>query len=97
MSTPCVNYKLYAEAICKIKNIAAYQIALVSGITHIAEVERIDKNNDSNKYILFFKQNTAVAIHKSGLEKKKVQASPAPRYSSYELISMSKNMDDLWI
>lgn len=80
----------------KIKYIAAYQVAPVSGITHIAEVERIDKYKDTNKYILYFKPNTTVEIHKIGLGKKKGQAPQAPRYSSYELISKAKNLDDLW-
>ena len=47
----------------KIKYIAAYQVAPVSGITHIAEVERIDKYKDTNKYILYFKPNSSVEIH----------------------------------
>lgn len=55
----------------KIKYIAAYQVAPVSGITHIAEVERIDKYKDTNKYILYFKPNTTVEINKIGLGNRK--------------------------
>lgn len=35
-------------------------------------------------------------IKKIGLGKKKGQAPQAPRYSSYELISKAKTLDDLW-
>ena len=80
----------------KIKYIAAYQVAPISGITHIAQVECIDKYKDTNKYILYFKPNTTTQINKIGLGKKKGQAPQAPRYSSYERISKAKNLDDLW-
>ena len=56
----------------KIKYIAAHQVAPVSGITHIAEVERIDKYKDTNKYILCFKTQPLKSI-KSVLEKRKAK------------------------
>ena len=39
----------------KIKYIAAYQIAPISAVTHVAEVQEIKPYEDSGKYILFFK------------------------------------------
>lgn len=80
----------------KIKYIAAYQVSPVSGITHIAEVDRIEKYKDTNKYIVYFRPNTTEEIGKIGLGKMKGQAPQAPRYSSYRLISKAKNLDDLW-
>ena len=80
----------------KIKYIDAYQVAPVSGITHIAEVERIDKYKDTNKYMLYFKSHTTVEIHKIGLGKKKCQVTNGSGYSSYEQNSKAKNLDDLW-
>ena len=80
----------------KIKYIAAYQVAPVSGITHIAEVERIEKYKDTNKYIVYFKPNTTQKLNKIGLGKKKGQAPQGPRYSSYDLITKATNLDDLW-
>ena len=38
----------------KIKYIAAYRTAPVSAITHVAEVDRIERYKDTNKYILYF-------------------------------------------
>ncbi len=80
----------------KIKYIAAYQVAPVSGITHIAEVENIQKYKDTNKYIVYFKLGTTKKISKIGLGSKKGQAPQAPRYSSYKAIMKAKNLDDLW-
>lgn len=80
----------------KLKYIAAYQVAPVSGITHIAEIDRIEKYNDTNKYIIYFKNNTLQEINKIGLGKKKGQAPQAPRYSSYKEIMRAKSIDDLW-
>ena len=80
----------------KIKYIAAYQVAPVSGITHIAEVDRIEKYKDTNKYIVFFKNETTKKISKISLGKKKGMAPQAPRYSSHETILTAKTLDDLW-
>ena len=78
--------RISGAMIDKIKYIAAYQVAPVSGITHIAEVDRIEKYNDMNKYIVYFKDGTTQKISKVGLGGKKGQAPQAPRYSSYKEI-----------
>ena len=88
--------RISGAMIDKIKFIAAYQVAPVSGITHIAEVDRIEKYNETNKYILFFKSGTTQKITKVGLGSKKGQAPQAPRYSSYKAIMLAKSVDDLW-
>ena len=80
----------------KIKYIAAYQVAPISGITYIAEIDRVEKYKDTNKYIVYFKPNTAKSINKIGLGIKKGTAPQAPRYSSFKLISKAKTLDDLW-
>ena len=88
--------RISGAMIDKIKYIAAYQVAPVSGITHIAEVDRIEKYNDMNKYIVYFKDGTTQKISKVGLGGKKGQAPQAPRYSSYKAIMSAKSVDDLW-
>lgn len=88
--------RISSAMIDKIKYIAAYQVAPVSGITHIAEVDRIEKYKDTNKYIVFFKTDTAKKINKISLGKKKGMAPQAPRYSSCKTILKAKTLDDLW-
>jgi len=81
----------------KIKYIAAYQVAPVSGITHTAEVDRIEKYKDTNKYILYFKKGTMKEITKVPLTGGKTGKAPqAPRYSSYCKILSAKSLNDLW-
>ena len=87
--------RISGAMIDKIKYIAAYQVAPVSGITYIAEVDRIEKYKDTNKYIVFFKSGTAKKINKVALGKKKL-APQAPRYSCYNTIVGAKTLDDLW-
>ncbi len=88
--------RISGAMIDKIKYIAAYQVAPVSGITHIAEIDRIEKYNDTNKYIVYFRDGSTQKISKVGLGGKRGQAPQAPRYSSYKAIMSAKTVDDLW-
>ena len=66
----------------RVKYIAAYQVAPVSAITHYAEISSIEKWNDTNKYILYFK-GSANQIEPIKLDgDKKGLAPQAPRYIS---------------
>ena len=87
--------RISGAMIDKIKHIAAYQVAPISGITYIADVDRIEKYKDTNKYIVFFKSGTVKKLNKVALGKKKL-APQAPRYSSYKAIAIAKTLDDLW-
>ena len=87
--------RISGAMIDKIKHIAAYQVAPVSGITYIADVDRIEKYKDTNKYIVFFKPGTVKKLNKVALGKKKL-APQAPRYSSCKAIATAKTLDDLW-
>lgn len=87
--------RISGAMIDKIKHIAAYQVAPVSGITYIADVDRIEKYKDTNKYIVFFKSGTVKRLNKVALGKKKL-APQAPRYSSYNAVLSAHTLDDLW-
>lgn len=87
--------RISGAMIDKIKHIAAYQVAPVSGITYIADVDRIEKYKDTNKYIVFFKSGTVKKLNKVALGKKKL-APQAPRYSSYNAVLSAHTLDDLW-
>ena len=88
--------RISGAMIDKIKYIAAYQVSPISGITYVAEVDRIEKYKDTNKYMVLFKSGTVKKINKVGLGQKKGLAPQAPRYSSYKTIISAKSIDDLW-
>jgi hypothetical protein len=88
--------RISAAMLNKIKYIAAYQVAPISAITHVAEVDRIEKYKDSDKYILYFK-NEAKQITKVALSgQTKGKAPQAPRYTSYSRLIEADTLDDLW-
>lgn len=88
--------RISASMIDKIKYIAAYQVAPISGITHIAEVQGIEKYKDTDKYIVYFKNGSIQKLNTIGLGNKKGNAPQAPRYTSYKRIFEAKTLDDIW-
>jgi hypothetical protein len=80
----------------QIKYIAAYQVAPISAITHIAPVKSIEPWKDGGKYVVNFSEQ-AEAIGPMPLVKGgKVKAPQAPRYASRQRLLAAKNLDDVW-
>jgi hypothetical protein len=89
--------RIHSSMIDKIKYIAAYRVAPVSGITHIAKVKNIEIWNDSNKYCLNFEQTAEVLKTQLLLvPKSKIKAPQGPRYAVYQKIMNATNMDEVF-
>jgi hypothetical protein len=87
--------RLNSSMIPKIKYIAAYQVAPISAITHIAEVKSIEQYKESNKYILNFTE-PAQKIKRVPLGSSKSKAPQSPRYSSKDRILSANSLDNVF-
>ena len=88
--------RINASMIDKLKYIAAYQVAPVSAITHYAEIVSIEKWEDTNKYILKFK-DAAKAITPIPLDRDKKGLAPqAPRYTSLDRLIKAKKLSQVF-
>jgi len=90
--------RISTSMIDKIKYIAGYQTAPTSAITHYAEVARIEKYKDTDKFIVYFKDR-AKKIEPLKLIPKpdgKVQAPQAPRYTTSNRLKKAHNLDEVF-
>ncbi|HUW20949.1 MAG TPA: hypothetical protein VMW16_16735 [Sedimentisphaerales bacterium] len=86
--------RIHASMIPKIKYIAAYQVAPVSAITHLAEVDSIEQWKDSNKYILRFVRPASKIGPIKLVPKGPVKALQNARYTSIDRLREAKTLDD---
>lgn len=89
------SIRLNSSMIPKIKYVAAYRVAPISAITHIAEVKSIEQWKDTNKYILNFTE-PAEEIKKVPMGNSKGKAPQSPRYSSRERILSASTLDSVF-
>ena len=86
--------RVHASMKPQIKYIAAYQVAPVSGITHIAPVATIEPWQDSGKVVLNFgtpaKAVGPIKLLKGG----KVHALQGLRYTNHEKLESAKTLDE---
>jgi len=87
--------RINSSMIPKIKYIAAYQVAPISGITHIAEVKSIEQYKETNKYIVHF-TDKAEKIKKVPIGKIKGKAPQSARYSSRTRILKANSLDTVF-
>ena len=80
----------------KIKYIAAYRVAPTSAITHVAEIEKIEQYENTNKYILYFKEKAKEINEKKLVSGGTVKAPQGPRYALYEKLIRATNLDEVF-
>jgi len=87
--------RINAKHLSKLKFIAAYQVAPVAAITHLAEIEEIVPYNDTGKYKILFKgsPSAVVPIPRPELSEVNMQSS---RYALREKLLAAKTLDEIW-
>lgn len=88
--------KISSAMIPKIKYIAAYETSPISAINYYAEVKCIEKYNDTNKYILYFKDKAIKLDRSVELGNNRVLAPQAPRYTNINKLLKAKTLDDIF-
>jgi len=86
--------RIHGSMIPKIKYVAAYRVAPVSAITHVAPVKSIEQWKDSNKYILHFSQPAKKISTIKLVAKGRVKPLYSSRYTSYERLKKAKTLDE---
>lgn len=80
----------------QIKYIAAYKVAPVSAITHIATVKSIEPWKDTGKFVVNFTEPAKEIVPIPLGSKGRGKAPQAPRYTSKERLESAKTLDDIW-
>ena len=90
------SIRISSSMLGRIKYIAAYQVAPISSITHVAEVAKIEKYKDTNKYIVYFKDPAREISYVKLDTKKKGTAPQAPRYTTYDKLMKGQVLSDVF-
>lgn len=86
--------RIHPSMIPKIVNIAAYQVAPISAITHIAKVKNIEQWKDTSKYVVNFSAKARRIGPIRLVSKGKVKPPYAPRYTSRARLKAARNLDE---
>lgn len=90
------SIRISSSMVDKIKYIASYQVAPMSAITYYAEIEKIEKYKDINKYIIKFKDK-AEKINSIKLRSNQKGIAPqTPRYTSFKKMMSAKSIKQLF-
>jgi hypothetical protein len=88
--------RIHPSMIPRIKYIAAYQVAPVSAITHIADVDRIEPWKDTGKQAVFFKEPARQIEPIAWVPTGRVMAPQSSRYTSFKKLSTARTLDDVF-
>jgi hypothetical protein len=90
------SVRLHGTMRPQIKYIAAYRVAPVSAITHIAPVRSIEPWKDTEKFVLNFAEPAKEIGPISLVKGSKVKALQNLRYTNRQTIEQAKTLDDIW-
>ncbi|MGX9717096.1 GIY-YIG nuclease family protein [Janthinobacterium lividum] len=87
--------RINAKHIPKLKFIAAYRVAPIGAISHIADIEAIVPYNDTGKYMIKFKgAATAITlVPRTEISEINMQS---PRYALREKLLVAQSLDQVW-
>ena len=88
--------RIHQSMIPRIKNIAVYQVAPISAVTHWAPVKNIMPWENTGKFVVNFAEPAKEIQHINLVPKSMVKAPQAPRYTSFSKLQQAKNLDDLF-
>lgn len=88
--------RIREDKVPKLKYIAIYRSAPVSGITHVAEIENIQQYKDTNKKIIYFKDNAIKLDQPVGLGNSDANSMRSPRYTTIEKLKKANEVKDLF-
>jgi hypothetical protein len=91
------SIRISSSMLDKIKYIAAYRVAPISSITHYAEVDRIEKYQNTEKFIVFFKGPSEKIGPIKLVPKGKIKAPQGPRYTTFTKLNTAMNLDDVFL
>jgi hypothetical protein len=88
------SIRIHSSMIARIKYLAAYQVAPIAAITHVAKVDKIEQWKDSSKYILYFEKAARPMGSLKLVHKGLVKAPQSARYTSLERLESASTLDE---
>lgn len=87
--------RINARHLNKLKYIAAYRVAPIGAITHIAEIASIEPYGNTGKYLLKFK-GAATTVGPIPRQESDVANLQSPRYALRDKLQVAKHLDAIW-
>jgi hypothetical protein len=88
--------RIHQSMVPRIRYIAAYQVAPVRAITHVAEVDHVELWKDSQKYAVYFKGPAQSIGPIRWVPNGRVMAPQNSRYTSVGKLRSAKTLDDVF-